>query len=72
MLRDETGAHVSGFELRVAREAQQEVDVGAETHDLKARPRGTLELKKKNRIFLQLELKSVKKRGFLTLYCRKQ
>lgn len=34
MLRDETGAHVSGLELRVGRETQQEVYVGVQAYDL--------------------------------------
>lgn len=35
VLRDEAGAHVPGLELRVARETQQEVDVGVQSHDLR-------------------------------------
>lgn len=34
VLRDEAGAHVPSLELRVARQTQQEVDVGVQSHDL--------------------------------------
>lgn len=35
MLRDEAGAHVPGLECRVARQTQQEVDVGVQSDDLR-------------------------------------
>lgn len=34
VLRDEAGGHVSSLELRVARKAQQKVNVGVQAYDL--------------------------------------
>lgn len=35
VLRDEASAHVPGLKLRVARQTEQEVNVGVKPHDLK-------------------------------------